>query len=599
MKLPGYTDNAKQDDKTVSLLKYILASHERVMSNFIVSGDKYPNIDGFIELVNDNSEPIGKFEVQIKTLPKNHNGKYPNMPVSTINYAMEVSDSPVLFIYGDTDKQKLYWIHASQDYLKELPIRPNQKSKSINLKLENEISISNTNYIIDWTNTILEHKKKYKYYLVHRQEYDDLKKFSDASLGMREDYFKEVHNFLDYYNNLLDTDFQVVKDFFYPSSWKVGISIHNYSKNYVGFSIYPISYFENNVQIRIMSDAEAKNFNDKYNNFRMCNYNPIRNHYKALAYELIKDKIKVILKNFFLSIDNNSRALYSNILFTFMDMIAAQYKFRESETLKGTYFNDSCDINEVSIVVTKLLPVIFAELSSKSINKGYYTRVVGQVPIFDPFSGLAIIHEDTNLEELYKSLEKGELSYEPIILYNEKFPFTTLLDSIRILKSLGIGSVKRIFKPRNYIRMSNYGSSFWNVWDNNDLLVNLKSYVTNVYDSYHKFLRHNFSRLYEELKLTKNDIDVYIKLVKTEDDNICPSYDVLFYKDIVETPNVNIITEENGDSMIRDIDWNVFSKQVSGIFENNIDRLSILNKCYALLEGKLFKYIDEKIHYYK
>jgi hypothetical protein len=51
MKYSGYSSNANRDDKSVGLLKRILAKHGRVMTDALKSGDKYPNIDGFLEVV--------------------------------------------------------------------------------------------------------------------------------------------------------------------------------------------------------------------------------------------------------------------------------------------------------------------------------------------------------------------------------------------------------------------------------------------------------------------------------------------------------------------------------------------------------------------
>lgn len=53
MDIAGYTSNANKDDRTVSLAKHILAEHGRVMTDFIRSGDKYPNIDGFLEMLGE------------------------------------------------------------------------------------------------------------------------------------------------------------------------------------------------------------------------------------------------------------------------------------------------------------------------------------------------------------------------------------------------------------------------------------------------------------------------------------------------------------------------------------------------------------------
>jgi hypothetical protein len=75
------TDPAEQESKTV--LESLLDHH--FVKTDIRTRDKIPNIDGTIELVDKDQIPIGKFEVQLRTIGKNET-KY-SCPSSLVSYS--------------------------------------------------------------------------------------------------------------------------------------------------------------------------------------------------------------------------------------------------------------------------------------------------------------------------------------------------------------------------------------------------------------------------------------------------------------------------------------------------------------------------------
>src|SRR4051812_2512440 len=63
------------DVQSVSLVSHLLARHGRVIAN-ISSVDKWPNIDGRVEIQDEQNNLIGPLSVQVKTLAANHTLKY-------------------------------------------------------------------------------------------------------------------------------------------------------------------------------------------------------------------------------------------------------------------------------------------------------------------------------------------------------------------------------------------------------------------------------------------------------------------------------------------------------------------------------------------
>jgi hypothetical protein len=60
------SDEAEHD--AIDILEYIL---DRRVKSHIGSRDKTPNHDGYLELINENEEPIGRINVQVKNSPIN------------------------------------------------------------------------------------------------------------------------------------------------------------------------------------------------------------------------------------------------------------------------------------------------------------------------------------------------------------------------------------------------------------------------------------------------------------------------------------------------------------------------------------------------
>ena len=76
--------------------------------------DKVPNIDGYIEIVDDLGCPVGKLEVQIKKLPENE--RKMQCPLSLFSYS-ERTGNPVLFVAVDTGQKRAYWHHIHTKFL--------------------------------------------------------------------------------------------------------------------------------------------------------------------------------------------------------------------------------------------------------------------------------------------------------------------------------------------------------------------------------------------------------------------------------------------------------------------------------------------------
>ena len=117
-----------------------LIDNEKVKLD-IKTRDKIPNIDGYLELVDEKYHPIGKFEIQVKKLPKNNiNIK---IKILFLSYCKE-SILPVILVGVDIDNKKAYWLYIDEDFIKQIKIKSGQKSKTIHFQKENLIDEQHT-----------------------------------------------------------------------------------------------------------------------------------------------------------------------------------------------------------------------------------------------------------------------------------------------------------------------------------------------------------------------------------------------------------------------------------------------------------------------
>jgi hypothetical protein len=87
-----------------------LLNHDRVKTS-ISRRDKFPNVDGFVELVEKQGGaeiPVGKLDVQIKSLPAGE-AKF-QCPAALVGYAETVA-LPVLLVCADHATGRVYWRH--------------------------------------------------------------------------------------------------------------------------------------------------------------------------------------------------------------------------------------------------------------------------------------------------------------------------------------------------------------------------------------------------------------------------------------------------------------------------------------------------------
>ena len=113
------TDPNDRLDEDANLCIRGLFKHTQAVAHKVECHDKYPNIDGYIELVDDKDYPVGKLIVQAKTYKSKYKGKNKaEIPAYFVAYAMRMRNEICIFFSVDADENKIYWKYISDDYVR-------------------------------------------------------------------------------------------------------------------------------------------------------------------------------------------------------------------------------------------------------------------------------------------------------------------------------------------------------------------------------------------------------------------------------------------------------------------------------------------------
>lgn len=291
--------NGVKEERSVLFIQTLLLG--RIKSN-IDKGTTQSNIDGYIELLDSSNRINGKITVQVKTVSSKDEGhnKFP-CPTSLFAYAETTTDN-VFLLAVDHSQEKVLYKHISPKLLNENRDKEQQETITLHFTQNEELRKDNIDTVLgDWlsirsnrvyclTNSeaILEENSELKSYL---------QKMPKLATDLRTCDIKEIQNFADAYNGLLESDFRYIKSVLFPNVWKRGIAIYAYTDNSLEYSLYNINMgelFAPIVQMPQRSIFEIKNEHD-YASFS-CAKNQLKENPKLYSLSIIKKHIKDFIK---------------------------------------------------------------------------------------------------------------------------------------------------------------------------------------------------------------------------------------------------------------------------------------------------------------
>lgn len=173
--------------------------------------DKFPNSDGYLELVDDQGRPCGKIEVQIKKIRSASLSLV--CPGSLVGYTI-VTTLPVVLIGVDPTRHRAYWAHVSR-------FMPGYKADQHTFTLHfTDSDFIDTTGACPCYHQWLELAREYQT-RIQLPAADRIPPLSVARLTTIQ--FEALQQFIDTLNTLLDHDFATVKALLFPGVWKFAV----------------------------------------------------------------------------------------------------------------------------------------------------------------------------------------------------------------------------------------------------------------------------------------------------------------------------------------------------------------------------------------
>jgi hypothetical protein len=505
----AYSRTDTPETLAIDIFRYLI-DHEKVKLD-IKERDKYPNIDGYLEIVDELRIPICKLEAQVKKLPED--GRKIQCPVALFSYSATAC-LPVLLIGVDTKRKKAYWVHITKELAAKSINGSNQKTKVIFFPGNNVLDGKDTRYIMEWKTIAETYQKKIRDYDKVKAAFEELSKASNPALGVDKRSFRDIHIFLDKLNALLDGRFSMVKEIFYPHAWKVGLAYYEYTDNSLSYSLYPTPYTRNDVQIKEIDAFLRKQLRSKGLGFTGHNVeNPIKLRPREYAIDVAESKTLRVLENRLLNHDNEFLA--REFIFAFIDRFSEQM---------GLVRKDSYSVDELRIAFSLHLRIwvdeaikFMVKVQRNQVRSP--THLLYGMPYFDPEMLITQIMDDERkeIEHTVKKRIEQEDRVSVLPIGNRRFSFRIFSEFLSYLGSKGLQRIDRIYLPKDYSRLKGGRGWVWNVFSPDMVEANLKVFFDNLPNVYNDLVLQNFPEILEELPLFGESSHVVVSFSAKEE----------------------------------------------------------------------------------
>lgn len=456
----GYprTDGAEQDAVT-TLLSCLNA--ERVKSD-IKTRDKYPNVDGTLEIVDDEFRPEGKFDVQVRKVAAGTRSY--SCPIELYAYS-KVSSLPVLLITVDTEEKRAMWRHifGGMPEFKE-----NQKSFTIKFTADDEIS-SSEEYLERWRTIARDYSER-----IARYPELSAKVSCDIELDGVQDrdveFFQRYSNEL---NSLLERDFQAIRARVLPPAACFGIGIASTTEDRVEYQHHRVEFGSRQPMV---FRAEPKAMDSIFDDLTVLNFTRVERTFlkepREQALEFLKKPIVNALRNYQLVVQGVDVAC--NVVSQFIEQFPSVFGIKPAEqysleVLQNAYYQT-------------LPKACVRYLPSPQDAKHQH---IGQINLWQ-------------MEAAMQHLpQTGAMRSSPLSNYridSGDIPIQAFEDSLKVLLSSGVETVSN---PWHDLGDRN-GSFIWSFTDKAKVGANLRRLFQRLIGNYSHFVRGN------ELVLTRS-----------------------------------------------------------------------------------------------
>ncbi len=545
-----YSPTDELETEAVDILKRLL-DHKYVKAD-IRERDKGPNIDGYLELVDEESYPYGKLEVQVKRMPEGNIDRPRHLlPISLIEYAKGVTNNPILFISVDCCNSVAYWHEVSPEALSPYSekIRTNKDTFTLIFPRENRIDSQASEYVQAWKEIHLNRKTKLFQNDELRKQIAELRERSHPLLGETCPEFVHLHSFIDEVNRLIETEFPVIKRARFDNCWKLGISYNKYSEQTITYGIYPIPSDKNDLQImQLPDDYRAEPIPDGVKTISTVFPNPIQKEPRQHAVDVVKEYIDDILKARLLKHAGND-FLAREFLFELIDRLGipmgleGRDRVRVHELFFGFYVRLPFWVDEA----WKYLHQDVSRYPMQMFTTHRYRRPAMIIPYI---RGEA----RESIEQKVEDRINGREAPPNIRMGDEEIPFGIAHEFLidQYSSSDPMQELVRVYPKKNHQRTDRQVSWIWDVYSEEELGIAMTTFFDNLPSVYAFMLNRNFPEISTTLSRFTgvSKIVIFYKPSDNEDLPFGPSFEFFPLKGerVPDLPEVHVLpSTEKGD----------------------------------------------------
>lgn len=450
------TDSAEQD-AVATLLSLIDAGFVKAD---IRIRDKYPNIDGTLELVDQRQVPLGKLEVQVRKI--GHGERKYSCPVSLVRYS-EVSTLPVILICVNTSTKLAFWRQITP----MMPeVKKNQKSFTLYFSEASDAIDDKGIYIQKWTDIVRDYQERISKFPVLSAEVANKLKLEGIKPQDREVF----QRFIDTVNSMLDNDFIAIKELLFPDVWKLGVGLISSDQQRLRYQIYQIPYAEPYPLVCKLEGGIL--FPEQRHPHAISESVSSRDHLAnpiEAGSKFVLDHVRNVVEQMTLPI--YGQMLAADVLIAFVDRY---YRCLGIEPWLGRYSFEALDY---------------------ALNQHLFSVCAAIAMKMTPDRG---VHLLLDLDEASRYLERNDVkpvalsdTYVHFYIRSKRFSVRSAFESLRYLSANEITTIDRPFAARRTMPLSPGANWIWSGYSRDDEVRSVMHILKSSIDEYSTFVRGN------------------------------------------------------------------------------------------------------------
>lgn len=470
--------------------------------------DKYPNSDGILEITDAGQFPIGKIDVQLKTLsPVKYSSPGYSIDRSFLAYC-RISALPVILVVVNREQKVAYWRHIDEATIKEVEKNISADSYTLPIPTESCIDGQRREYIDAWSQRAKEVSQKVWNFNSEQQQKKELEialKNLSARLqdpvNLPDPLLKLLYRFLDEYNFVLDKEFYSVKGILFPDYWKIGIGIIRMKDDQISFVLYPVAFGSHQLLIKQVKQEEYEDISEELSKGTILLYastsiNKLATDYEGYAYHLLEDHIERVAGKYHFPLDDLLVAC--EYLISFIDR---HHGYLDLDSEAEAYL-----INDVKFKLYSVLPMLVATEHSYADWVREHTHTIDSYDHWKSSSGYK--------KKIQQSIEKVEQGFNPrvkVIIGSQLYNMELINYYIQLLESRGHTKIERRYKTRQRDEKL-HGVDIWKTWNKEVLWYNVQLFYKDFHRLHDTYIEKHFPFIADDLQIvsSKKTTIVYI-----------------------------------------------------------------------------------------